>query len=60
LRFISCNRGANSTAVRKRKGLFINGCECKRPAATVTEFFNSCQDRMCSGIRLKNNNISEE
>jgi hypothetical protein len=49
---------ADSMIMKKRKRLFVNGCECKSPISTATEFLNSFQDgknaSVCSGIELKN------
>jgi hypothetical protein len=34
----------DTTLMKKRTWLFANGCECKSPMSTATEFLNLCQD----------------
>jgi hypothetical protein len=34
----------DSTVMKKRKWLSVNGCDCKSPISTATELLNSCQD----------------
>jgi uncharacterized protein (DUF4213/DUF364 family) len=53
---------ADYTVTKKWKWLLVNGCECKSPISTATEFSNSRQDgtnaSICLGVMLKNNDTS--
>jgi hypothetical protein len=48
--------------MRKRKGLFVNGCDCKSLISVTTENVTLWQfvknTALCSGIMLKNDGIS--
>jgi hypothetical protein len=45
---------SHSTIMRKRKRPFVDGCKCKSPIYTATEFLNQCHE-VRWGIVLKNN-----
>ena len=41
---------ADSTIMGKWKRLFANGCNCKSPIPTATEFLNSCHSGTCLSV----------